>query len=59
MSEIQAMMFSLLLFIAYRLVNPANERDMEALKLYRDYLDKILYRQAEGEREDWLSGDAE
>lgn len=59
MIEIQAMTFSLLLFIAYRLVNPANEHDMKTLKQYRDYLDKILYGQAESEHEDWRRGDAE
>lgn len=37
MNEMQLMMYSLLLFIAYRLVNPNNERDMKALKEHRDY----------------------
>ncbi len=42
MTEIQAMTLSLLLFIAYRIVNPANERDMEALKAYKDFLNEML-----------------
>jgi hypothetical protein len=47
MTEIQAMTLSLLLFIAYRLVNPANERDMEALGKYRDFLDSLVAKQGE------------
>lgn len=38
MTEIQEMTLSLLLFIAYRVVNPANERDMEALAQFREFL---------------------
>ena len=42
MTEIQAMTLSLLLFIAYRIVNPANENDTKALKAYKDFLDKMI-----------------
>lgn len=42
MSEIQTLTLSLLLFIACRIANPANERDMEALNSYRDYIDKMI-----------------
>ena len=47
MTEIQAMMLSLLLFIAYRIVNPANEHDMETLRNYRDFLEKIVESDSE------------
>ena len=47
MTEIQAMTLSLLLFIAYRIVSPANERDMEALASYREFLDRLAEGAAE------------
>ena len=42
MNEMQTMILSLLLFIAYRIVNPSNERDMETLAEYRDYLTQAV-----------------
>ena len=42
MNETQLMMYSLLLFIAYRLVNPNNERDMRTLKEHRDYFKRTV-----------------
>lgn len=38
----QLMMYSLLLFIAYRLVSPNNERDMKILKEHRDYFERAV-----------------
>lgn len=42
MNELQIMTYSLLVFIAHRICNIANESDRAALKFYKDYLDKLL-----------------
>ena len=48
MKDIQMAMFSLLLFIAYQIVSPANEKAMTALKEYRQLFDDILNAHNEG-----------
>lgn len=42
MLGIQVMTFHLLLFIAYHVVNPANERDIEALGRYREFIESVI-----------------
>ena len=41
MTDIQIATLSLLLFIAYKVVIPSNEKDVEALNSFREYLSEI------------------
>jgi hypothetical protein len=41
-SELLLMLYSLLLFVAYRLVPRQDTRGMEALKSYHDYYRKLI-----------------
>lgn len=52
MIEIQLMTYSLLLFVAHRVVNPANERDMDALREYRRFFEAVARCQGDDETED-------
>ena len=42
MMEIELRMYHLLLFVAYRIVNRSNERDMAVLKEHQDFLMGLL-----------------
>lgn len=42
MNEMQLMTYQLLLFIAYRIVNPLNKTDMEALDTFKNFGDEML-----------------
>lgn len=42
MNEMQLMTYQLLLFVAYRIVNPLNEKDMKALDAFREFVDGMM-----------------